>query len=202
MPVWTSLSPSSEPLLLADVKNYLRVPSSVTADDDFIEGLITEAREYVERFTGRALINRAVTEYFDFFPKAGDSNPRVLSLYRGPVSAVTSVSYVPDGGTPDSYTTWDNTSNSKYFVDFASGANFPGACRINLRDGVDWPTIEPYVNAVKVVYTAGYGADGSTVPGPLKRAMYRLIGRWYYSPEETDDNSLVSELLNPYKLHK
>lgn len=207
MAVWTvTTPPASEPLSLAQAKNYLKIPSAVSADDDLITALIIEARIYVERVTGRALINQTITEYFDHFPTAVTGlSARIINLYVAPLVSITEatgLSYVPDSGTPAAYTAWDNTGNVKYFIDVISGSHGIGPARICKVDGVDWPVIEPYANAVKIVYVAGYGAAGSNVPGPLVRAIYKLIGRWYYHPSLTDDYSYVSDLLNPYKIHK
>jgi uncharacterized phiE125 gp8 family phage protein len=207
MAVWSvTTPPASEPLELAEVKNYLRIASAVTADDNHITAMIIEAREFVERVTGRALITQTITEYFDSFPALSQSllTSRVIPLYIGPVISITEatgLSYIAVNGTPASYTAWDNTGNSKYFLDIVSGGRGIGPARICKKDGVDWPTIQSYTNAVKVVYSAGYGA-AANVPGPIKRAMYKLIGQWYYHPELSNEFELVEDLLNPYKIHK
>ena len=208
MAVWSVTSaPASEPLVLSEVKNYLRIASAVTADDAHLTAMIIEAREYVERVTGRALITQTITEYFDAFPAASNVGllSRVIPLYIAPVISIdltTGLSYIATNGTPASYTAWDNTANAKYFLDIISGGRGIGPARICKKDGVNWPTIEEYANAVKVVYSAGYGASASNVPGPIKRAMYKLIGQWYYHPEEVKDFELVADLLNLYKIHK
>ena len=204
MAVWSvTTQPAAEPLSLSEVKNYLRIATAVTADDDHITAMIKEARQYVERVTGRALLTQTITEYFDSFPSGGAGLvPRVIPMYIGPVQSVTSLSYIAADDDPDTYTTWDNTSNAKYFLDNISGGNGIGPARICKRDGVNWPSLEAYTNAVKLVYVVGYGAAGTSVPGPLKRAMYKLIGQWYYHPEEHDDFELIADLLNPYKIHK
>lgn len=205
MAVWSITTPPAvEPILLADAKNYLRIHSSVTADDDLIDLLIVQARQYVERVINRGLITQTVTEYFDKFPDPDRNSleSRLLKLHLGPVSSVTSVSYIAEGDTPSSYTVWDNTGNSKYFLDLVSGGTGIGPARICKKKDVDWPVIEPYTNAVKVIYDIGYGAAASSIPGPLTQAMHKLIGRWYYHPDEKNDFDLVADLLNPYKLHK
>lgn len=211
MAVWQVTSaPSVEPLTRSEMKNYLKVPSATTADDDLIDDLIVSARQFVERYTSRALIVQTITEYFDAFP-VGDRlakslDPRVLQLHIAPVvsiSAATGLAYIPEDGTPDSYTAWDNTANAKYFLDIISGSNGIGPARICKRDGIDWPTIEPYANAVKVTYVAGYGAAGSNVPAMIKTAMRRIIGTWYFH-RKTAQNEWqdVFDLLAPFKVHK
>jgi uncharacterized phiE125 gp8 family phage protein len=205
MAVWQVHSePASEPFTVAEMKVYLKVDSTVTTDDDLITAMIRDARMVVERATARALINQSITEYFDEFPplppnpKALDS--RVLKLYIAPVRIITSVSYIATGGTPSSYTTW-NSAN--YFSDLVSGLNGQGPARICKASGVDWPPIEPYTNAIKVVYDAGYGSAGSNIPGGLREAMRRLIGSWYnFRSGHNDDDMIVKTLIDPYRVHK
>ena len=206
MAVWSVTSaPASEPISLSEAKNYLKIPAAFTDDDDFITSLIVMAREYVERTTSRALITQTITEYFDAFPSGNGFDARVLKLHISPLVSITDatgLSYIASGGDPSSYTAWDNTSNAKYFLDIISGSKGIGPARICKKTDVDWPSIEPYTNAVKVVYVAGYGASGSAVPGPLMLAIYRLIGLWYYGSLTDKDFDSVTDLLNPFKVHK
>jgi hypothetical protein len=58
--------PLCEPILLAAMKNYLRV--DLTDDDALISGLITAGRELVETFTGRSLVNKTYLMTLDSFP--------------------------------------------------------------------------------------------------------------------------------------
>lgn len=194
-------APAAEPLVRADIKNYLKVPLTVTTDDDLIDDLITEARQYVERVTSRALITQTITEYWDRFPTAKDKDERVLEPSVGPVQSVTSVAYIPEDGTPAAYTTWADTN---YTLDSISGQRGIGPARIVKNPATTWPEIEEYYNSVKVVYVAGYGAAGSSVPGPLLAAMRRLIGMWYYGRKGSvsEDFEIIKDLLNPYKLNK
>jgi hypothetical protein len=58
--------PLCEPILLAAMKNFLRV--DLPEDDDLISRLITSARELVETFTGRSLVNKTYLMTLDSFP--------------------------------------------------------------------------------------------------------------------------------------
>lgn len=58
--------PAVEPILLADAKNYLKV--SFTDDDTLIQSMIVAAREHVEAFTGRSLVNKGYLQTLDSFP--------------------------------------------------------------------------------------------------------------------------------------
>jgi Phage gp6-like head-tail connector protein len=108
------VAPLAEPLLLADVKNYLKV--NVSNDDAFIQELIQSAREEVEGFTGRSLINKGYRQDLDAFPYFVDtvmsqmayppsyySLPRysttlwnysqMIKLLRSPLQQVTKITY-------------------------------------------------------------------------------------------------------------
>lgn len=213
MAVWTvSSAPSVEPLTLTELRVWLRLPDSFTSENDLITDLIKQARVFVERHTARALITQTIAEYFDEFPVtaqrgASALDGRIIKLHIAPVvsiTAATGLSYIATDGTPDTYTAWNNTGNAYYFLDIISGSNSIGPARICKKKDVDWPDIEAYPNAVKVVYVAGYGASGASVPGPLKKAIYRLVGRWYYGRKGNDeaDFAAIADLIKPYQVHK
>lgn len=197
-------APAAEPILRTEAKNWLKISSTVTADDDLVDALIKDAREYVERVTGRALITQTITEYWDGFPEASAKHPRVIFPHVAPVQSVTSLAYIATGSTPSTYTVWDNTSNAKYWLDSVSGMTGIGPARIIRNSDVEWPEVAEFMNCVRVVYVAGYGASGASVPGPLKEAIKRLVGLWYYGRKGStmDDFKMVDDLLNPYKVHK
>lgn len=50
--------PVIEPVSLAEARRHLRIPVDVTEDDDDIVDLVKGGREFVEEYTGRALIDQ------------------------------------------------------------------------------------------------------------------------------------------------
>ena len=58
--------PTSEPVTLAEAKNFLRV--TITDDDLLISSLITAAREACEAFTGRSFCIKGYRQGLDSFP--------------------------------------------------------------------------------------------------------------------------------------
>jgi len=108
------IAPVAEPLVLADVKNFLKV--SVNNDDAFIADLIQSAREEVEGYTGRSMVNKGYRQSLDSFPYFVDSMmsqmayppsyyslPRysttlwnysqMIKLLRSPLQQVTKITY-------------------------------------------------------------------------------------------------------------
>jgi gp6-like head-tail connector protein len=65
------VAPIAEPMLLSDVKTFLKVTSP--NDDTFIQDLIQSAREEVEGFTGRSIVSKGYRQSLDSFPYFVDS---------------------------------------------------------------------------------------------------------------------------------
>ncbi len=55
----------TEPVTHADVKLFMGYPSAETSQDDLIDGKITEAREFVEAYTGLSLVSKSYKAYFE-----------------------------------------------------------------------------------------------------------------------------------------
>lgn len=155
--------PSTEPMSLSEAKLFLKVESSVTDDDALITSLIKAAREYCENWEGRKYITQTLTYYQDRF------SDRIVLPYA-PVSAVTSVNYVASGSGQSTYTTLD----SAYYKTNLSET----PASITLSYGYSWPALLATPNAVKIVYTCGYGS-AANVPQRVILAMSLLLGEWY-----------------------
>jgi uncharacterized phiE125 gp8 family phage protein len=175
-----TVPPAAEPVLLADAKAQARVDTSV--DDALIAGLITGAREWVEAYTGRALMTQTWQYWLDLWPGAAEriwdgvrqgpvtglDQVSSINLPRAPLQSVTSIQYFDDS---DAATVW-NVSN--YFVDTVRE---PG--RVALRMGAVWPVPTRLANGIMIEYVAGYGDDGSSVPQVIRTAILQLVSHWY-----------------------
>lgn len=159
-----SVEPSVEPITLVEAKSHLRVDH--TDEDDIIDILRQVAREMVEKHTNRSLITQTRVIKLDCFPW-GDT----LRLTDGPVSSLTSIYYDDDADA--------NTllASSLYWTDFDS--NIP---RVRVKSS--WPSTYDKPNAVRITYVAGYGADGASVPQPLKQAMFLILGHLYENRQQ------------------
>ncbi len=113
--IQVEIPPAAEPVSLVEAKNFLKV--SVTADDTLIQGLIQAAREVVEAFLARSLVNKGYRQSLDSFPYYTDtvqsqlayppayySLPRysttlwnysqMMKLFYSPLREVTKISYI------------------------------------------------------------------------------------------------------------
>jgi uncharacterized phiE125 gp8 family phage protein len=188
--VLVTTQPAAEPISSTEAKAHLRVDH--TDDDTLIGALITAARMHCENFTRRKLISQTLTGKLDRFP-ADDGE---ILLPYPPLVSVTSVKYIDTDGV------LQTMSASDYAADTYS---LPG--RITLAYGEIWPTPRDIENAVTIVWTAGYGAAGSSVPQPIRQAMLLLIAHWYENREVAITGTIITQiplaveaLLWPYRM--
>jgi len=160
--------PSVEPLTLTEAKLDLKIDS--TDEDDLLDILIKAARETVEIRTGRSLITQSRAIKMDYFPCTD-----TIRIPNGPVQAITHIKYYDDDEV------LQTLSDSDYWVDADSDI-----ARVVVKDS--WPSTEDRPNAVVITYTCGYGAAGSNVPAPLRKAMLFILGHLY----ENRQNVIVS----------
>src|SRR5260370_28067499 len=109
--------PAVEPITLDEAKLHLRVTG--TDDDAYITGLITAARQYIEKEQNRAFITQTLLQTCDAFPDLPNATLKFfiptysvesylaraislmsgpLRLYRPPLVSVTSVTYLDQNG--------------------------------------------------------------------------------------------------------
>jgi len=178
-------------------KQYIRVVSTVavatcdfavsvikdaptSAEDDYLDALITTVREYTEAICNRALLTQTWDVYFDRFPPSLD----YISLPASPLQSVTYVKYTDSGETLNTLTTDD------YGVDII---HQPG--RIQLDYGKSWPsdTLWP-TNPVLARIIAGYGDARSDVPAPIKQYIKLFCADMYSHRETVIEGKTVARL--------
>lgn len=149
--------PALEPITLADAKEHLRIDG--TADDAYLTGLISVARETCENYTRMAFL----TQTWDMVL---DATGFCIDLPRPPLQSVTGI-YVTDDVAVE--TTVDPLS---YRVDMISE---PG--RVFLKPGYTWPYYTSPAG-FRVRYTAGY-TTAASVPNGLRKAVKLLTAYLY-----------------------
>lgn len=147
--------PASEPVTYADLASHLRVDS--TDDQAYVTALISVAREYIDRITGRASISTAyllaadswssaigLPTWYELEQSRAVLSPVNIRLYRAPLIAVQSVKYYAPGAA--SLTTM---SSADYRVITTTE---PGSVQIfqNLPSVADRP------DAIQIAFTAGH----------------------------------------------
>jgi len=162
--------PAVEPVTVAEAKAHCRVDTS--DDDTYIGTLITAARQWVEEYLDRTLVNTQWTVRLDHFPYEIEL-PRPPISSAGTTTAVTLTYTLGDESTA-------TLSATEYRVDRNST---PGVVR-QLRSGT-WPANLDDYNAVTVTWWGGYGATGSSVPAAIRHAILMLVAHWYETRQAT-----------------
>lgn len=181
-------APSVEPVTLAEAKTQCRVYAEWTDDDALLNRLISTARILAEVELSESLISTGWDLYLDAWPGGlsggyfnrairqmgpgpgwlpSSSNGGVITFPRGPLLAVSQVEYLDGSGTlqvldPSTY----RVSTGK-------------VGRIQPRQGMTWPLLGVEADAIRISYTAGYGADASTVPSNIKSGILLAVGSFY-----------------------
>ena len=177
-----SSAPSVEPITLDEAKTHLRV---LTSDDDaYITDLIKVARRKVEYDLRRALITQTWKMYLDDFPANGD----VILIPYPPLQSITSIKYYD---TSNEQQTWSNT---EYELDIYSEP-----ARVAEVYGYTWPSVYDKLNAVEIIFIAGYGDDATDVPWTVKQAILMLIGHYYENREATTDGRPITSVPMAYE---
>ncbi len=192
MNIKTITAPTSEPVTLAEAKDQLRITQDT--EDDYIERLITVARQAAETQTGRALASATFELTMDRFPVS----PQEIILPYPPLQSVTSIKYKDKDGAETTLDTEDYIADDDYPAKIVPAYN------------ESFPSIEFYpVGAVKVRYDAGYtGEDELIVPEEIKQGILLLIADYYEYREDILDRGHIPKtvpfgikaLLQPYKV--
>lgn len=159
--------PGTEPVTYDQLAAHVRVDS---ADDmDYLAGLISVAREYVDSVTGRASLlgsYRLVAPSWESIIKPDRSAPYSIPLYRSPLATVSSVKYyAPDAA---GLTT---VSSADYRVIVGTE---PGIVQFLAAP----PVHEDRADAVQIEFAAGY-ADADLTPPILRHAVKMLAAHLY-----------------------
>lgn len=196
--------PASNPVTLAEAKLHLRIDSS--DDDALIGNLITAATRWAEDYCDRTFTHTQWTMRLDSFYgpvgspvqfglKADGNNiegrqgtvpnldielPRPPMVQSGTATAVT-ITYTPSAGA--STATLDAT---EYRVDRQAT---PGVCRPLY--GKTWPSHLVDQNSTTVTWWAGYSADGTSVPAPVKSAVLMLVSHLWSNRDAAAEAALT-----------
>lgn len=175
--------PAAEPITAAELRTYARADATLLADAE-ADALIEIARAFIEEKTGVAMIDQTWKLALDAWPGSYEpwwdgvrqgattdlaAGQRSISLPRFPLRSVSGVTTYDEGSNATAVTV-----ANVFDVDAVSK---PG--RLSLQSGKTWPAAMRPTNAIEIEYVAGYGANATAVPAPLKRAVTVMAGHMY-----------------------
>jgi uncharacterized phiE125 gp8 family phage protein len=174
--------PASEPVSLAEAKEFLRVEHD--ADDDVIAALIAAARIHVEAQTRRALMTQTWRIVRDAWPQAG-----VLAVIAQPLRELVAARVYASDNSPHAL------ELDGIAVDTVSGM---------LLLPPDIPAPGRATSGIELDVEVGYGDEAGDVPEPLRHAIRLLVAHWYENrapvTRETALPPNVSALIAPYRV--
>jgi uncharacterized phiE125 gp8 family phage protein len=178
----------AEPITLAEALLHLRETADGGANDAYITGLISVAREACEDRTERTLITTPWLLRLDGFPSA-------IRLMQPPVIAVQSLNYDDEDGVEQTLSQLD------YVLDPASEPGY-----LVPAPSASWPATQAgAINTVRVAYTAGYGDTSASVPAPLRHWIKLALTDLYETRSASAERPAVAHnfadaLLQPYRM--
>lgn len=192
--------PAAEPVTLAEALAHLREVGDGGANDAYITTLITVARQACEDRTERTLITTpwrlTLPDFAAFSPSEHRTGRRGgIVLAQPPVITVQSVQYIDTAGDLQTLDPADYVVHTH--LEPAILAPAPG---------VTWPAVQPdRLDAVRVAYTAGYGATAASVPLPLRQWIMLAVGSLYNTRNADAEQAqvthgFVDHLLSPYRM--
>lgn len=171
-----TVQPTSEPVSLIEVKDWLRVDTD--DENDLLQGLLRAARLEAEKVLRRQLMRATWRYTLDAFPCSD-----AILLPFPPVASVTSVYYTDANGTSTLL-----SSSTYYTVDTYSE---PG--RILLNYGQVWPMTRDTPDTVVVTFVAGY-ASAALVPESVKTGIKMCVAHWYEYREPIISGTIVAQV--------
>ena len=160
-----TVQPLIEPVGVDELGAHLRLLVEDQAREAVeLAALIKTARQYVEAFTARQLIEATYEFACDVFP----SQNRDILLPAPPLISVTTITYVDEDGAGQTL------AASEYLVDTRVE---PGRVRLNFDK--EWPATRLDPSGIVVTYKAGYGTTEAAVPEVFRHAVRLLASHWY-----------------------
>lgn len=174
-----TVHPTVEPLTVAEAKYHCKVDSSSTEETDYFSRLIWRARRIAENYTGLSFLTQTREITLDYFPCG------IIEIPYGPVQSITSFKYFDTSGVEQTL-----VLNTDFRLDKKSNP-----ARLQSING--WPTPNDQLNAVTIVYVAGYTNVGEDVlPEEAVEMIGKLVARLYEKRGDEDLTPLTDEIMD------
>jgi uncharacterized phiE125 gp8 family phage protein len=159
------------PVTIQQAKSWLKVDDDNS--DAEILGLIQAATLRAESICQRPFIQREYTENYDSFPTK-------IKLDKVKVKSITSVNYSDGDDADQIFTDYDLSLGDKYK-------------QAILEANSSWPATYDKMNAVSVVYQAGYGLSWNDVPETVRIGILFLVSHYFTNRGIVGDDKMLPE---------
>jgi uncharacterized phiE125 gp8 family phage protein len=185
------VEPPVEPVTLAQVKVYLRVPEfDDAAEDARLESMIKAVREWCEEYTLRAFVEQTWRLKFNCTPH------NYLKIPRPPLLAIDSISYIDCAGDTNVI------PSDSYVVNYDDE---PALIARTTAAGC-WPSANIQPGAYTFVFVAGYAPTDTSppdyranIPERIKNAILMYLYEWYWNCGGKDNCAVLCAAPGPVK---
>lgn len=147
-------------------------------DDADLGRIITAARMWAEKFTGRTFVKTVYTLTLDAWPSLGPVRLPGAPIISVDAIRTMSATYTPTVYAPENYV-------------------LKGRDVIALND---WPEPGVTYGGIEIDFAAGYGVDATAVPGDIALAVLKAAAFQNENREAQMQDSGAGQLLSAYKL--
>jgi len=178
----------AELFTLAEAKNFLKISTNMTEDDNLLQGadtktgLIEAARLKLQNYCNRSIIHETWTLRID-------GQPSRIDLFKGYISSITSIKTYQDDGTATTESSTDTYNTITGDGGYAE-----------LKVGGSWTASDRKSGQLVVVYVAGYSEDKTSVPLDLITACKIILAEMY---QNRNSGIIIpqsaKELADPYR---
>lgn len=207
--------PAVEPVTIDEVQSFLRIDGD--SEDGMLSSLITVARDWAERSSGRSFITQDWEMILDSADERAFRNIcrdlrqgmitnqdavlingfwyedyRAIEILRPPLQSITKIEVIDLDGTKST------VNPASYMIDL--GGENPG--RVTLGIGSAWPYHRGFASFIITIHT-GYGDTANDVPRIIKTAILQGVAHLYEHRDDADlDNSAAAKTLRAIKVYR
>lgn len=180
---YEELSAAASPVVLADMKTYLKITSS--ADDTLIQALIDSCTEFGENYTGRDFRVKDWRLSIDFF------QARIV-LDRNPVASITTAKYLVS----DALVT---IASTVYYL-----KKLTQCAEILLQENQSWPIdIDDREQAIEIEFkTEAYYKDDQIIDAIKRNVLFAYENRGDCDTKEAAQKSGAALIYDQFRISR
>ncbi len=181
-----TIAPAAEPITIKEAKIQLRIADEDHTYDSEIQQMVTDARTWIERRYAISIISQTRVQrqdnFYDRWPLYRVTSQRwytrfPLTILYPPVQSISSFTYVDVNGVTQTMVLNTDYATSGLIAPIVGSSQdiiIPRIYPVN-----QWPSFSWIPEAIQMTYLAGFGVDGSYVPGPVKRAIKMAVTHFF-----------------------